>query len=140
MSQRESVILSEAKDLQFTPPSVRSPGRFRTIIQVALVAVIVAFGAHASDTSNGARYQKLGHAIMCPCGCNQLLGECNHVGCPDSDKMRSQLIASINHGDDDTTIFHAFQENTARPRWLLRCSRGSTNFPGGFRPSCCCSA
>jgi cytochrome c-type biogenesis protein CcmH len=24
--------------------------------------------------------------------------------------MRSQLIASINHGDDDTTIFHAFQD------------------------------
>jgi cytochrome c-type biogenesis protein CcmH len=47
---------------------------------------------------------------MCPCGCNQLLGECNHVGCPDSDKMRGQLIASISHGDDDTTIFHAFQD------------------------------
>jgi cytochrome c-type biogenesis protein CcmH len=84
--------------------------RLRLSLSLAIVAVVVAFGARAADTSNGARYQKLGHAIMCPCGCNQLLGECNHVGCPDSDKMRSQLIASINHGDDDNTIFHAFQD------------------------------
>jgi cytochrome c-type biogenesis protein CcmH len=79
-------------------------------LHVLLVAAIVVFGAHASDTTNGPRYQKLSHAIMCPCGCNQLLGECNHVGCPDSDKMRSQLAASIDHGDDDTAIFRAFQD------------------------------
>ncbi|HEY3988005.1 MAG TPA: cytochrome c-type biogenesis protein CcmH [Acidobacteriaceae bacterium] len=79
-------------------------------IRTALYIVLVAFGAHASDTTNSPRYQKLSHAIMCPCGCNQLLGECNHVGCPDSDKMRGQLAASIDHGDDDTTIFHAFQD------------------------------
>jgi cytochrome c-type biogenesis protein CcmH/NrfF len=86
---------------------VRKPWHY---MYVLLVAAVVAFGAHASDTANGARYQKLSHAMMCPCGCNQLLGECNHVGCPDSDKMRSQLAASIDHGDDDTTIFRAFQD------------------------------
>jgi cytochrome c-type biogenesis protein CcmH len=78
-------------------------------LRMIAVAAIVVFGAHASDTANGARYEKLSHNLMCPCGCSQLLGECNHVGCPDSDKMRSQLAASIDHGDDDTTIFHAFQ-------------------------------
>jgi cytochrome c-type biogenesis protein CcmH len=84
--------------------------RLRSSFQIVVIAALVAFGAHASDTANGPRYEKLSHAIMCPCGCNQLLGECNHVGCPDSDKMRSQLAASIDHGDDDTTIFHAFQD------------------------------
>jgi cytochrome c-type biogenesis protein CcmH/NrfF len=89
--------------------------RLRSALHLAVVAAVVAFGAHApqihaSDTANGARYQKLSHAMMCPCGCSQLLGECNHVGCPDSDKMRSQLAASIDHGDDDTTIFRAFQD------------------------------
>src|ERR1700755_1390533 len=79
-------------------------------LHVLVVAAVVAFGAQASDTAHGARYQKLSHAMMCPCGCNQLLGECNHVGCTYSDKMRSQLAASIDHGDDDTTIFHAFQD------------------------------
>jgi cytochrome c-type biogenesis protein CcmH len=84
--------------------------RLRSSFQIVVIAALVAFGAHASDTANGARYEKLSHAIMCPCGCNQLLGECNHVGCPDSDRMRSQLAASIDHGEDDTTIFHAFQD------------------------------
>ncbi|MFL6426686.1 MAG: cytochrome c-type biogenesis protein CcmH [Acidobacteriaceae bacterium] len=84
--------------------------RVRSILHVLLLAAVVAFGAHASDIANSPRYEKLSHAIMCPCGCNELLGECNHVGCPDSDKMRSQLAASIDHGDDDTTIFRAFQD------------------------------
>ena len=75
-----------------------------------LTALVVALGANASDTTNGARFQKLGHAIMCPCGCNELLGECNHVGCPDSDKMRAQLAAAIDKGDDDTAIFRGFQD------------------------------
>jgi cytochrome c-type biogenesis protein CcmH len=47
---------------------------------------------------------------MCPCSCNELLSECNHVGCPDSDKMRTELAASIQRGDDDTTIFRSFQD------------------------------
>jgi len=84
--------------------------RLRSVLYLVVIAAVVAFGAHAADTANGARYQKLGHAIMCPCGCNQLLGECNHVGCSYSDKMRSQLAASIDRGDDDTTIFRAFQD------------------------------
>jgi cytochrome c-type biogenesis protein CcmH len=86
------------------------PKHLRSALYLVVVAAVVAFGAHASDTSNSPRYQKLSHAIMCPCGCNQLLGECNHVGCPDSDKMRGQLAASIDHGDDDTTICRAFQD------------------------------
>jgi cytochrome c-type biogenesis protein CcmH/NrfF len=84
--------------------------RLRSMLYLAVIVAVVAFGAHATDTANGGRYDKLSHSLMCPCGCNQLLGECNHVGCPDSDKMRSQLAASIDHGDDDTTIFRSFQD------------------------------
>jgi cytochrome c-type biogenesis protein CcmH len=47
---------------------------------------------------------------MCGCGCSQLLGECNHVGCPSSPVMLSQLSASIARGDSDDAIFHQFQE------------------------------
>lgn len=83
--------------------------RLRRNLLLMLVACIV-LGASAADTANSPRYDKLSHSLMCPCGCNQLLGECNHVGCPDSDKMRSQLAAAINHGDNDRTIFQAFQD------------------------------
>ena len=84
--------------------------RLRPLLHTLVIAAVVALGAQAADTANSARFDKLGHRIMCPCSCNELLGECNHVGCPDSDKMRTQLAASISRGDDDTTIFHAFQD------------------------------
>ena len=35
-----------------------------------------------------ARFNKLGHQLMCMCGCNQVLLECNHVGCAYSERMR----------------------------------------------------
>jgi cytochrome c-type biogenesis protein CcmH/NrfF len=84
--------------------------RLRSTLHLIVIAVIVAFGAHAAETANSARYDKLSHKLMCACGCVQLLGECNHMGCPDLEKMSAQLAASVQHGDDDSTIFHAFQD------------------------------
>jgi cytochrome c-type biogenesis protein CcmH len=57
-----------------------------------------------------ARFAKIGHKLMCPCGCAQMLLECNHVGCPDSDTMRAQLAAGISNGDSDDTILSRFVE------------------------------
>ena len=76
--------------------------------QLALLGVLIAVTAGATDSS--ARFDKDSHEMMCVCGCNQLLGECNHVGCPDSEGMRVQLAASIAKGDSDNDIFHQFQE------------------------------
>ena len=84
--------------------------RLRSTLYLVVVAAIVVFGAHAADTANSARFDKLGHRLMCTCGCNQLLGECDHVGCPNREKMNTELVASINHGDSDDQIFHAFQD------------------------------
>lgn len=75
-----------------------------------LIAIVVAFGAHAAETANAARYDKLSHRLMCTCGCAQLLGECNHMGCPDLEKLGAQLSASIQQGDSDDAIFHLFQD------------------------------
>ena len=46
--------------------------------------------------------------MMCACGCGQILLECNHVGCTYSDKMRDQLIASIDKGNNDDLILQGF--------------------------------
>ena len=45
---------------------------------------------------------------MCTCGCGQVLLECNHVGCQSSDKMRNQLQAAIDKGDNDDLILQGF--------------------------------
>src|SRR5277367_5368939 len=78
------------------------------ISQLALVCVLIAVTAGATDSE--ARFKKDSHELMCGCGCNQLLGECNHVGCPSSPVMLAQLSASIARGDSDDAIFHQFQE------------------------------
>ncbi|HEV2113985.1 MAG TPA: cytochrome c-type biogenesis protein CcmH [Terriglobales bacterium] len=57
---------------------------------------------------NDTRFNTLGHKMICGCGCNQILLECNHVGCPLSDGMRNELAAGIQRGDSDDLILQAF--------------------------------
>ena len=55
-----------------------------------------------------ARFNKLGHQLMCMCGCNQVLLECNHVGCTYSDRMRNELTAGLERGDSDSLVLQSF--------------------------------
>jgi cytochrome c-type biogenesis protein CcmH/NrfF len=76
--------------------------------QLTLLGLLIAVTAGATDAS--ARFEKDSHELMCGCSCNQLLGECNHVGCPVSPGMLAELSAGIAKGDSDDAIFHHFQE------------------------------
>lgn len=76
------------------------------IVQASLLAVAVCFSLGASDA--GSRYDNLSHRMMCTCGCNQLLGECNHVGCPDSPRLLDELRTAIGSGQTDQQILAAF--------------------------------
>jgi cytochrome c-type biogenesis protein CcmH len=77
----------------------------RRAAQLALIA-IVAMLFLGSDTD--ARFTKLGHQMMCMCGCNQILLECNHVGCTYSDRMRNELAAGLERGDSDSLVLQSF--------------------------------
>ena len=55
-----------------------------------------------------ARFTDLGHRMMCVCGCNQILLECNHVGCTYSDRMREQLLAATQRESSDENILQTF--------------------------------
>ena len=74
--------------------------------QALLLAVAVCFSMGATDASS--RFNDLGHRMMCTCGCAQLLGECNHVGCPESGRERNELSAAIAAGLSDKEILAAF--------------------------------
>ncbi len=76
--------------------------------QFVLISILIFAGIGASDSA--ARLDKDSHMLMCVCGCNELLGECNHVSCPSSGPMRVQLAESIAQGKSDNTIFHEFQD------------------------------
>jgi cytochrome c-type biogenesis protein CcmH/NrfF len=66
-------------------------------------ALILLLGA-----GDDARFYQLGHKLMCVCSCNQVLLECNHVGCTYSDRMRTELAASLERGDSDDLTLQAF--------------------------------
>ncbi len=83
--------------------------KMKTITQIALVVVVglLLLGATGDP---GRRFDDLGHRLMCRCGCNQVLLECNHVGCPYSEKMRTELKTAVDRGDSDKAVLAAFVE------------------------------
>jgi len=78
----------------------------RRALHCTLLGLAVFLLAGAGDTSS--RFNEIGHQLMCICGCNEILLECNHVGCPDSDGMRNELMAAIERGDNNSLIQQAF--------------------------------
>jgi cytochrome c-type biogenesis protein CcmH len=74
--------------------------------QALLLAVAVCFSLGAADAS--ARMDNLGHRLMCTCGCAQLLGECDHVGCPSRGDEMAELATGIQTGGTDKQILNAF--------------------------------
>jgi cytochrome c-type biogenesis protein CcmH len=91
-------------------PTVSIRGRMpATILRVGLsvlLAMVVCFSLGATDPQ--ARFNDLGHKMMCTCGCGQVLLECNHVGCPVSGGMRDELTANIASGLNDSLVLQSF--------------------------------
>ncbi|HEX3660291.1 MAG TPA: cytochrome c-type biogenesis protein CcmH [Acidobacteriaceae bacterium] len=93
----------------------------RFLLLPLLIAVSV-FTMGAADTAS--RYNDLGHKLMCTCGCNEILLECNHMGCQSSSRMTAELRTLIDRGNNDTAVLTAFQDEygptaLAAP-WLTR--------------------
>jgi cytochrome c-type biogenesis protein CcmH len=82
-----------------------SPILWRSL-QVGLLSLMVAAFLGAGDES--ARFNSLGHRLMCVCSCNQILLECNHVGCTYSDRMRQELMAGLDRGENDDLTLQDF--------------------------------
>jgi cytochrome c-type biogenesis protein CcmH len=78
----------------------------RRTIQFAFLTLAVFACLGAGDSAS--RFNEIGHQLMCVCGCHQILLECNHVGCPQSDGMRQELMAGVERGDSDSLVQQAF--------------------------------
>jgi cytochrome c-type biogenesis protein CcmH/NrfF len=75
-------------------------------MQVAALVVAVCFSLGATDASQ--RYNDIDHRLMCTCGCAQILGECNHVGCTSSSTELQELRTGIASGQSDKEILDSF--------------------------------
>jgi cytochrome c-type biogenesis protein CcmH len=77
-------------------------------LQMAAVIAVALMFLGAGDSLES-RFNTLGHKkLICPCGCNQILLECNHVGCTYSDTMRNELMTALGRGDSDDLVLQAF--------------------------------
>jgi cytochrome c-type biogenesis protein CcmH/NrfF len=79
------------------------PKRLLQIFSIVLFAGVM-LGATSPET----RVDKIGHKLVCQCGCGQILMECNHVGCPVSPVMISELHTQVATGLPDTGVFNFF--------------------------------
>ena len=76
------------------------------LVQAVFVAAVVCFSLGVTDPT--ARFNDLGHKMMCTCSCGQVLLECNHVGCTVSGGMRDELSNGIASGQNDSLVLQSF--------------------------------
>jgi cytochrome c-type biogenesis protein CcmH len=79
----------------------------RNFSRIFALCVVAALAMGASN--NGARFDDLGHKVMCTCGCGQVLLQCNHLGCPSLAKESAELRADLDRGDGDNAVLIDFQ-------------------------------
>ena len=105
--QRYDANVSGASRREGVPcPFQNLKGGCRRGVQIStlFLAVFAFLSAGDQDT----RFSALGHKLMCVCSCNQVLLECNHVGCRYSDRMREELGAALERADSDDLVLQSF--------------------------------
>ena len=78
----------------------------KRLLHIALLCVL-SFTLLGAGTPSS-RFDALGHKLVCVCGCGQILLECNHVGCPDSDRMIGELRTQLTTGLPDSGVLNWF--------------------------------
>jgi cytochrome c-type biogenesis protein CcmH len=77
----------------------------KRLLQLALLFAL-SLSLIGADAPNK-RFDKLSHKLMCTCGCAEILGECNHVGCPESTGLLTELHHQVDANVSDDAIFNA---------------------------------
>lgn len=76
--------------------------------RASLLTMLSVIGAPLLASAAASSFDKLGHQLVCQCGCNQILLECNHVGCPVSPVMIRELQEQVASGLSGTGVFNWF--------------------------------
>ncbi len=83
------------------------------------------------------RAHQIGGKFMCMCSCNQVLTQCNHVGCTTSTAMLKEMDQGLAQGDSEDS-HHAGFRSGIRHQGLRRAA--ALRFqPGGLEHACCLS-
>ncbi|MGB2675688.1 MAG: cytochrome c-type biogenesis protein CcmH [Candidatus Acidiferrum sp.] len=80
----------------------------RSLFVLALVIALGVLPLVAQQQQEEDRVKAIGGKFLCMCGCNQILTQCNHVGCTMSAAMLKELRQRVNRGESEATITQAF--------------------------------
>jgi cytochrome c-type biogenesis protein CcmH len=75
---------------------------------IALSASSAALLSSRAQAQQTDRAKQIGGKFMCMCSCNQVLTQCNHVGCTTSASMLKELDQMVARGDSETAVSSAF--------------------------------
>ena len=75
--------------------------------RLATILLLIALALPVFSQSSS-RAKSIGGRLWCMCGCNQILTQCNHVGCSTSTTMLKKLDGLVERGDSDDLIIQAF--------------------------------
>jgi cytochrome c-type biogenesis protein CcmH len=82
--------------------------RWRVCALGAFALAAIAPLVPVARAQESARAKELGQKLMCVCGCNQILGSCNHVGCTYSHDMMKELEGRTARNEPDDLTLQAF--------------------------------
>ena len=78
----------------------------RTIKIAALFVLLLALSPVYAQRSD--RAKRIGGRLWCMCSCNQILTQCNHVGCSTSTAMLKKLDQLVERNEPDDLVIQAF--------------------------------
>ena len=78
----------------------------RIWLQLSAVCLLLIFSVGASNIAS--RYNTLGHQVICTCGCNQLLLDCDNLGCPVAAQEEGELRSALDRGESNNLILQNF--------------------------------
>ncbi len=79
--------------------------RAAAVLAVAVVGVLLSGLLYAQNSD---RAKRIGGQLMCMCNCNQILTQCNHVGCTMSAAMLKELDQRVQGPGSDDLILQSF--------------------------------
>jgi cytochrome c-type biogenesis protein CcmH len=77
-------------------------------VMAAVLLVLALALAWPAGAQQSARGKRLGKKLMCMCGCNQVLTECNNIDCPVRDHMLQELDQRVTSKESDDLILQSF--------------------------------
>jgi len=86
---------------------------FLVVATVATAGVASAAAVHTSltDPAQVKRFHSICKRLVCQCGCNLVLDDCNHFQCSSATPMRARVDKEILEGKSDQEIINGFVED-----------------------------